>query len=183
MASNPKIKCRDMRGKVAIITGGSRGIGRECCLALARAGCHVAVLAKSTTETANLPGTVFTVAKECEEAGRAHGVQAIGVKCDLRDVDNCASAVEEVAAKWGRWAHSLCLILTLSPPGPPRAPPCFFLSPPDPCACRSMFLRSRLKRRAKTNVTSPAAAAAAAGSTCWSTMPQRCGGRTLPTPR
>lgn len=120
MASNPKIKCRDMRGKVAVVTGGSRGIGRECCLALARAGCHVAVLAKSTTDTPNLPGTIFTVAKECEEAGKAHGVEAIGVKCDLRDVENCLSAVETVAAKWGRCAALPCL--------PSCSCPCSFVS-------------------------------------------------------
>jgi NAD(P)-dependent dehydrogenase (short-subunit alcohol dehydrogenase family) len=31
----------DLSGRVAIVTGGSRGIGRECCLALARQGCQV----------------------------------------------------------------------------------------------------------------------------------------------
>jgi len=91
-----------MRGKVAIISGGSRGIGRECCLALARAGCNVAVAAKSTTDTPNLPGTIFTVAEECIEAGKAYGVEAIGVKCNLRNVEDCDALVETVVAKWGR---------------------------------------------------------------------------------
>jgi len=42
------------------------------------------------------------VAQECIEAGKAHAVQAMGVRVDLRDVDNCATCIEEVAAKWGR---------------------------------------------------------------------------------
>lgn len=53
----------DLHGRVAIVTGGSRGIGRETCLALARAGCAVVVAAKSATAQATLPGTIYTVAK------------------------------------------------------------------------------------------------------------------------
>ena len=36
-----------LKGKVAIITGASRGIGRECALALARRGCNIVIAAKS----------------------------------------------------------------------------------------------------------------------------------------
>lgn len=41
---------QDLSGRVAIVTGGSRGIGRECCLALARQGCAVVVAAKTVSE-------------------------------------------------------------------------------------------------------------------------------------
>ena len=41
---------------VAIISGGTRGIGRECALALAREGCKVVIAARSTEEKPNLPG-------------------------------------------------------------------------------------------------------------------------------
>jgi hypothetical protein len=47
-----------LKGKVAIVTGGSRGIGRECILALARQGCDVVVAAKSVDAAPTLPGTI-----------------------------------------------------------------------------------------------------------------------------
>ena len=71
---------RPLAGKVAIVTGGSRGIGRECVLALARVGCNVVIAAKSTEPTPSLPGTIYTVAAEVE----ALGVEALAVTLRLK---------------------------------------------------------------------------------------------------
>ena len=38
-----KVRSHSLKNRVAIVTGGSRGIGRECVLALARLGCDVVV--------------------------------------------------------------------------------------------------------------------------------------------
>ena len=68
-------------GKVAVVTGASRGIGRAIAVGLAREGCDVVIAAKSTESTAKLPGSVFTVAAEVE----ALGARALPVPVDVRD--------------------------------------------------------------------------------------------------
>uniref|UniRef100_A0A6B2LBI1 Hydroxysteroid dehydrogenase-like protein 2 n=1 Tax=Arcella intermedia TaxID=1963864 RepID=A0A6B2LBI1_9EUKA len=87
-----------MKGRVAIVTGGSRGIGRECCLALARYGCAVVVAAKSTEDQKNLPGTIYSVAEEV----RALGSEAMAVKVDMRSEEEVTAAVQEVVKRFGR---------------------------------------------------------------------------------
>ena len=91
-----------LRGKVAVVTGGSRGIGREVCLALARQGCDVVVAAKSATPQATLPGTIHTVAREVEAVGRSTGARALAVACDLRDERACETCVATAMARFGR---------------------------------------------------------------------------------
>jgi citronellol/citronellal dehydrogenase len=81
----------DLRGRVAVITGASRGIGRALALGLAKAGCHIVIVAKSTESSDRLPGSIFTVADEV----KALGVDALPLAVDVRDAD----AIEAMGAK------------------------------------------------------------------------------------
>jgi citronellol/citronellal dehydrogenase len=88
----------DLKGRVAIITGASRGIGRAIALGLARAGCHVVVAAKSTESSEKLPGSIFTVAAEVE----ALGVQALPVQVDVRDAEQIEALAARTRERFGR---------------------------------------------------------------------------------
>jgi len=89
---------RSLKGQVAIITGASRGIGRDVALSFAEKGVNVVLLAKSTEDTPTLPGTIYSVAKEVEK----FGVQALPLKCDVRIDQDLENAVEKAIAKFGR---------------------------------------------------------------------------------
>jgi citronellol/citronellal dehydrogenase len=86
-------------GKVAVIVGGSRGIGRDVAVALADAGANVVVSARTETVTdPRLPGTIHTVAKEIEERGR----RALPVKLDVTKDEEIEAAVQRTVETFGR---------------------------------------------------------------------------------
>ena len=76
---------------MAIVTGGSRGIGRACALRLAEAGCDVAVLYAGNDEAA----------RETVEAIEALGRRARAWKCDVANAEECAAVCKEVASELG----------------------------------------------------------------------------------
>jgi citronellol/citronellal dehydrogenase len=85
-----------LAGKVVLVTGASRGIGREIALRAARDGARVALLARSETE-GKLPGTIHSTAEEV----RAAGGEALPIAVDVRDAESLAAAVQRVAAVFG----------------------------------------------------------------------------------
>ncbi len=89
-----------LKGRVAIVTGASRGIGRAFALALAKEGASVVVTAKTTDRAPNpkLPGTIDAVAREIEESGG----RALALKCDVRKVENVEAMVAKAFEHFGR---------------------------------------------------------------------------------
>jgi citronellol/citronellal dehydrogenase len=85
-------------GRVAIVTGASRGIGRAIALGLARAGSHVVIAAKSTTSTEKLPGSIHTVAAEVD----ALGAQGLAVQVDVRDEAQVEAMAARTLERFGR---------------------------------------------------------------------------------
>ncbi|MEO8821556.1 MAG: SDR family oxidoreductase, partial [Ginsengibacter sp.] len=85
------------KNKTAFITGASRGIGKAIALKLASEGANIVVVAKSTVENPKLGGTIFTAAKEIEDAGG----KALAVQCDIRFEDQINDAVEKAVETFG----------------------------------------------------------------------------------
>lgn len=93
-----------LAGKVALITGASRGIGANLAVSLAKAGCDVIVTAKSVESTPELPGSIYTVAEEVEAAG----ARALPLRMDVRDDDAVEEVVQKAAAEMGRIDFLVC---------------------------------------------------------------------------
>ncbi len=87
-----------LQGKVAIITGASRGIGRAIVLGLAQHGCNIVVAAKSTESSDRLPGSIYTVAKEVE----ALGAKALPLQVDVRDAERIDAMAAQTLERFGR---------------------------------------------------------------------------------
>src|SRR5262249_55871098 len=87
-----------LHGRVAIITGASRGIGRAIGLGLARQGCPIVLPAQSAESTEKLPGSIYTVAKEIE----AFGVQALPLQVDVRIPEQVEAMAAQTRQQLGR---------------------------------------------------------------------------------
>jgi citronellol/citronellal dehydrogenase len=88
----------DLHGRVAVVTGASRGIGKALALRLAREGAAVVVAAKSEQSTERLPGSIHETAGEI----RAAGGRSLAVATDVRDEDAIRNMIEHATSEFGR---------------------------------------------------------------------------------
>src|SRR6476646_10459929 len=94
---NPVLR-PDLRGRVAIVTGASRGIGKALALRLAQEGADVVVAAKSVQSTDRLPGSIHETADEIRALGR----RAIAVPTDVRNEESVQRMIERAVDELGR---------------------------------------------------------------------------------
>lgn len=80
-----------MTGRIAFVTGASRGIGRACALALATAGANVAVAARNTSQLEQLADEI-----------RAMGRESFPVLIDMSSQESVQAAIQKTSKEFGR---------------------------------------------------------------------------------
>jgi 3-oxoacyl-[acyl-carrier protein] reductase len=83
----------DLSGRVAFVTGSTRGIGWATAQRLAEHGADVVVAGASGAEAARL---------RAKELAEAHGVRALGLQCDSREPAQITAAYRAVRSEFGR---------------------------------------------------------------------------------
>lgn len=81
-----------MKDQVAIVTGGSRGIGAATAKKLAQQGAHIAVVYAGNKEAANAV---------CEECRQTYGVKAEAFQCDVANYSRVKETVAEIKKAFG----------------------------------------------------------------------------------
>uniref|UniRef100_A0A224XPT3 Hydroxysteroid dehydrogenase-like protein 2 n=1 Tax=Panstrongylus lignarius TaxID=156445 RepID=A0A224XPT3_9HEMI len=86
-----------LAGRTIFITGASRGIGKAIALKAARDGANIIIAAKTAEPHPKLPGTIYTAAKEVEDAGG----KALPCIVDVRDEAQVQGAIENAIKTFG----------------------------------------------------------------------------------
>ena len=81
-----------LKGKNAVITGASRGIGAAIALKFAALGANVAVIYQNNSEKSE------AICKEAESLG----VKALPYKCDVADFESCTETVKDIISEFGK---------------------------------------------------------------------------------
>jgi citronellol/citronellal dehydrogenase len=87
-----------LQGKVAIVTGASRGLGQAIAIGLAKEGARVIAAARSEVENEKLPGTIYKTV----ELIRKSGGQALAAKCDVTDEQSVDDMMGMALKEFGR---------------------------------------------------------------------------------
>ncbi len=136
--------------QVVVVTGASRGIGRQIALDFAAAGANVVVTARtSESAPARIPGTIEGTAREVQELGR----RALPIICDVTSEEQVRAMAERTLKEFGR-----CDILVnnagISSPAPFHETPLkrwdlvMNVNLRGPVMCMQAFLPHMIERKA-----------------------------------
>jgi len=79
-----------IKGKVALVTGGTRGLGRQCALSLAREGVDVAICARNTSDFLKI-----------EDELKSFNVRVVTIKADIMSIDQVDNLFDYVVKQLG----------------------------------------------------------------------------------
>jgi citronellol/citronellal dehydrogenase len=88
----------ELDGKVVIVTGASRGIGKGIAKTCGAAGAITIVVARTEQEGGRLPGTIHQTVQDIKEAGG----QAMAIRCDVTDEEEVQALAKSVVDAYGR---------------------------------------------------------------------------------
>jgi citronellol/citronellal dehydrogenase len=97
MAGGRLVLDRSLKDRVVVVTGASRGIGRQIAIRAAADGARVALLAKTDASHPKIAGSLRDTAEAVEKVGG----QPLPVVCDVRDADATAAAVAATVEAFG----------------------------------------------------------------------------------
>lgn len=86
-----------LKGKVAIVTGASRGLGKAIALGFAKEGASVVIAARSEVENEKFGGSIYKTAEEI----KALGQPALPLKCDVTDETSVNEMVQKAKKEFG----------------------------------------------------------------------------------
>jgi NAD(P)-dependent dehydrogenase (short-subunit alcohol dehydrogenase family) len=90
---------KPLAGRVALVTGASRGIGKDVCISLGRAGAQVVAMARTEQEgESRIPGTLNDTVRMVKEAGG----EAVAVKGDVTMEEDVARVVKTAVDTFGK---------------------------------------------------------------------------------
>jgi len=79
-----------IRNKVALVTGGSHGIGRAIAIGLAQEGCNVAICSRTEQRL-----------EATQKLLQPYDVQTLAIKCDVMNKQDIDATFKQVIDKWG----------------------------------------------------------------------------------